>query len=288
MSTATPVRWLCHTTAMVPDYDEACARLVSLGGLRVMEYSENTQPEVGRRGGMAWIGDNSIELGQPIVESGGAARFVSRTGGGMHSVAVQVHDLDQTIGHIESCGVKVAARPMPDFCFTDPRDTHGVFFEWAQFELEEDPRFGGELPPFTGDPLFEVAFHAFAGAVVTDPVASAELFAALMGTSITFDDPGARPGEPRIGVSMGDCTLALYEMPGAASTSLWGRQYEKPRTHLLGLAVPDLGSAPEVLTGAGFQIVRQDEHMIVLDPASTGGVQVALVDRLLEGDPRLA
>jgi hypothetical protein len=287
MSGSPSVRWLCHTTAMVPSYDLACARLELLGGLRVMEYSENTQPEVGRRGGMAWIGDNSIELGQPIVAGGGAARFVERTGGGMHSVAVQVGDLDETIAHIESCGVAIAARPMPDFCFSDPRDTHGVFFEWAQFELEEDPRFGGELPAYTTEPLFDVPFHAFAGAVVEDPVSSAALFAELMGTNVTFDNPDAGPGEPRVGISMGDCTLALYTMAGSRSNELWGRTYEKPRTHLLGLGVPDLAAAEEPLEANGFAVLRRGEAALILDPASTGGVQVALVDRLLAGDPRL-
>ena len=56
------IRWLFHTTAMIPDYDLACERLATLAGLRVLEYSENHQPEIGRRGGMTWIGDNSIEL----------------------------------------------------------------------------------------------------------------------------------------------------------------------------------------------------------------------------------
>src|SRR5688500_15288347 len=97
-----------HSTAMVADYDLAIERLQTIAGLRVLEYGESTQPEVGRRGGMTWIGDNSIELGQPIVEAGGAARFVARSGGGMHSIAVQVRDLEATMEHVESNGVKVA------------------------------------------------------------------------------------------------------------------------------------------------------------------------------------
>lgn len=287
MSAAPMIRWLCHTTAMVPDYDLACDRLALLAGLRVLEYSESHQPEVGRRGGMTWVGDNSIELGQPIVDGGGAARFVARTGGGMHSIAVQVHDLEATIAHIEACGVGVAARPMPDFCFTDPRDTHGVFFEWAQFEIEEDPRFGGELPPHTSPPLFDVPYHAFAGAIVEDPLASAELFANLLGTPVTFENSNAGPGEPRVGVSLGDCTLALYSMPGSRSDELWGLTYEKPRTHLLGLAVRDLAATAAGLAENGFLVLRRGEVSIILDPATTGGVQVALVEQLLPGDPRL-
>ena len=175
---------------------------------------------------------------------------------------------------------------MPEFCFSDPRDTHGVFFEWGVFELHVDPHFGAELPPHTVEPLLDVQHHAFAGAIVEDPMASAELFSELLGTEITFDDPDAALGEPRVGISLGDCTLALFAMPGDHSQALWGRAYDKPRTHLLGLSVPDLDSADEVLAEHGFRVVRRTANMTVIDPASTGGVQIALVDALLPNDPR--
>ena len=95
---------------------------------------------------MAWIGDNAIEIGQPIVE-GAAAQFVSRFGGGLHSVALQVEDLEATDGAPRSrTGCRIAARPRPEMCFTDPRDTGGVFLQWSTFELAVDPRFGGLGP----------------------------------------------------------------------------------------------------------------------------------------------
>src|SRR4051794_32362463 len=239
-----------HSTAMVADYDRAIERLQTIGGLRLLEYSESTQPEVGRRGGMTWIGDNSIELGQPIVEGAGAAKFVARSGGGMHSIAVQVRDLDATMAHLESCGVKIAARPAPEFCFSDPRDTDGVFFEWGVHELDIDPRFDHEIPPMVKEPVLDVATQAFIGAVVDDPVASADKFARLLGTDVTFEDAGASPGSPRVGVSLGDCTLALYAMPGDESAALWGRQYDRARTHLMALGVSDVDSAGAVLDDA--------------------------------------
>ena len=67
------VRWLFHSTAMVADYDLAVRNLGTLVGLTVLEYSESTEPGIGRRGGMAWVADNAIEIGQPIVEGGAAA-----------------------------------------------------------------------------------------------------------------------------------------------------------------------------------------------------------------------
>ncbi len=133
------VRWMFHSTAMVADYDLAVERLLHLFGLAVLEYGESDEPGIGRRGGMAWLGDNAIEIGQPVVE-GGAAQFVARHGGGLHSVALQVRDLEATMAHLRAAGVRVAARPRPEMCFTDPRDTGGVFLQWSTFELDEDPR----------------------------------------------------------------------------------------------------------------------------------------------------
>ena len=89
------------------------------------------------------------------------------------------------------------------------------------------------------------------------------------------------------GVSLGDCTLALYPLPGDDGRALWGRTYERARTHLLALQVDDLGAATDALHRAGITIVRWTADLVVLDPAATGGVQVALTGSLLPGDPRL-
>ena len=281
------VRWMFHSTAIVTDYGRAIERLQTIAGLRVMEYNENHAPEIGRRGGMTWIGDNSIEIGQPIVQSGGAARFVEQTGGGVHSVALHVRDLDASMAHVEACGVRVAARPRPQMFFTDPRDTGRVFFQWAMYELDFDPRFGATLPQFAREPLLGVIQHAFVGALVEDPLRSAETFARLLGTAVTFEEPDAGSGSPRAGVSLGDCTLALYAFSPGDSEDLWGREYGRPRTHLIGLRVDDLAVAKDALVEAGVTLVRADDSTIVIDPTATGSIQIALIDSLLPGDPRI-
>jgi catechol 2,3-dioxygenase-like lactoylglutathione lyase family enzyme len=280
------VRGMFHSTAMVPDYDRACARLARLAGLRVLEYS--AAEAIGRRGGMTWIGDNSLEIGEPLGAETAPGRFVAAHGGGLHSVAVQVTDLEATVAHLNGHGVKVAARPGPGFCFSDPRDTHGVFIEWAEVTIPEDPRLGAPLPPFSTEPVLAVARHAYVGAVVSDPVATARFLGALVGTGVTFETPGLPATEPAAGVGLGDCTLALFPLPDQAD--LWGRPYPRPRTHLLALGVEDVGAAADAAEAAGYPVLRRHHGhhgpMAVLDPASTGGVQTALVDRLLPGDPR--
>ncbi len=281
------VRWLFHSTAMVADYDLAVRNLGVIVGLTVLEYGESDEPGIGRRGGMAWVGDNAVEIGQPIVE-GGAAQFVSRFGGGMHSLALQVDDLEATMAHLQRQEVHIAARPLPEMCFSDPRDTGGVFFQWSTFELAVDPRFGAPRPdpPAPARVLAPAVHHAFVGALVDDPVAWAATYASLLGTTVTFENRAAAPGHPVAGVSLGDCTLALYPLPGDDGPTLWGRAYERARTHLLALRVDDLEAAADALTHAGITAVRREADLVVLDPAATGGVQVALTGSLLPGDPR--
>lgn len=278
------VRWMFHSTAMVADYDSACARLARLAGLRVLEYSAAEQ--VGRRGGMTWIGDNSLEIGSPLAPDNAVGRFVQAHGGGMHSVALQVEDLEATVAHLESRGVRVAARPGPGFCFTDPRDTGGIFLEWADLSVPEDPRMGAPLPDHTVEALLNVTQHAFVGALAEEPLATARRLAELTGTGLTFEDPGAGGLRPVAGLSVGDCTLALYRLSEAADPSVWGRPYTRPRTHLLGLRVEDLVAAADRAVTAGFPVIAGDDQLVLLDPAGTGGVQVGLVERLLPGDPR--
>ena len=135
--------------------------------------------------------------------------------------------------------------------------------------------------------LAPATHHAFVGALVEDPAAWAERFATLLGTAVTFEHATPAPGQPVAGVALGDCTLALYRLDEAADPCVWGRSYERACTHLLGLRVKDLAAAAAATAAAGVAAVRADPQLVVLDPAATGGVQVALTGSLLPGDPRL-
>jgi catechol 2,3-dioxygenase-like lactoylglutathione lyase family enzyme len=279
------VQAMFHSTAMVADYDRTVARTAELFGLRVLEYSAQTDPAIGRRGGMTWIGDGSIELGEPIVDGAPPDRFVRRTGGGMHGVAVWVEDFDATTEHLAARGI-----PMPvvvdHFGFTSPRSTHGIQFEWSDFTVPEDPRAGAPDPPFVVRPVLDVTHHAFVGAVVDDPIAAARDMEAKLGTPVTFTRADAPAGTESAGVSLGDCTLALYRFAPDQSLALWGHARERPGVATLGLRVEDLDGARSLLRDAGVTILREGPDRLVLDPATTGDLEVTLVAELLPGDPR--
>ena len=46
-----------------------------------------------------------------------------------------------------------------------------------------------------------------------------------------------------MGISLRDQTLALFALPGEFSEQIWGRDYPRSRTHLIGLEVPSLDDA---------------------------------------------
>ena len=281
------VMWCFHTTAMVRDYEQTRDSLAWLVGSRCLEENWLTDPAIGRRGGMTWIGDNSIEIGEPIVEGGAVDRFVSQFGSHMSSIAVQVEDIDATVDYLPSVGVRVASRIDDVIVFTDPRTTDGVVLEWYGGESENDPRFGTAIPSYPVEPLLDVTRMAFGGAVVHDPVGAAEHLAGVLGTEVSFTDPQAPPGSPVAGVSLLDMTLALYPMPDeGASRELWGHVYRRPQTSSLGVLVPDRAAALRSLRDARVPILRSDDRQIVLSPEATGGIILVVVDELLPGDPR--
>jgi catechol 2,3-dioxygenase-like lactoylglutathione lyase family enzyme len=274
-----------HTTAMVRDYEAARDALQRLTGLHVLEDSRIELPAIGRRGGLTWIGDNSLELGQPIVPGAGSDRFVARHGPGMHSIALQVEDMEGTCDHCEALGVRIL--PVSEsVSFCHPKDTGGVFVEWYTGELPFDPRFGGDIPPCPATPAVEATGMAYAAAVVEDPLALAPRLAELFATSVTFTAPDATPGSPRAGVSLGDCSLALHDLPAGRSRELWGTKHPEPRIHALGVLVADLDDARRALEELDVAVVRDEGRSLVIRPAETGHVPLVVTDELLPGDPR--
>ncbi len=281
------VRWCFHATAMVADYELTRDALIRLIGLRVLEDSRIEDPAIGRRGGMTWVGDNIIEIGEPIVDGGAVDRFVKRFGSHMSSIAVQVSDTEATIDYLAQHDVRVASRIDGHIVFTNPADTAGVVIEWFGTEEPLDPRFGAPMPPPVVGPVLDVRAIAFAGAVVANPIDAARRLAALFDRPITFAAANVRAGSPVAGVSMGDMTLALYPIPSAEeSEALWGWTYTRAQTNNLGVLVTDLASALEALSRADVNVLRSDEQSIVIPPSETGGVTIVVVDELLPGDPR--
>jgi catechol 2,3-dioxygenase-like lactoylglutathione lyase family enzyme len=263
------VRWMFHATAMVADYDATLEPLARLFGCAVLHDNVVEDEGIGRRGGMTWIGDGSVEIGEPAGTDSPVQKFVDSFGGGMHSVGLQVADIDTAKAHLAAAGVRIVSEPYDGMVWTHPGDTAGVLIEWYALEQDDDPRWGAPVPP-APPALAPVERLAFVTAEVDEPRRAAERLAALSATSWRELDG---PGDLQAMVAIGDCSLALLPRVGPRS-----------RVHGIGLLVRSLDDAQRRLAGAGFEGHRTDGLLAVDAPAVP--FPVLLCDRLLPGDPR--
>ena len=173
-------------------------------------------------------------------------------------------------------------RPADSFCFSDPRQTGRRLFEWSDGAGADDPRFGHEMPVTTGDAL-GVRRQAFVGAVVDNPAERAVQIARVLGTEVVFRNPGA-----------GFLVTRWRACPSA--TMSWLCTDSPPtRASCSGVEPPSTADARaragSIVAGAGragllegnFGVLWADHNSIVLDPVSTGGVGIVLVEGLLSG-----
>ncbi len=277
-----------HATAMGEDYEAMLGPLAHLFGARVMHRQQLGAP-VWRDGGMVWLGDNSIEIGAPYGGDSPVSAFVERFGGGMHSVALQVEDVAETLRRLEPLGVEVATRIAPDIVFTRPGATGGLVLEWGSHVQEDDPRFGAAPLPFTEPPVIAVDRMAFVGAIVADPVVDGRRLGEVLDTELVDYGADRGPDVPRAALALGDCMLALYPIPPDEDTSvaIWGGRYARPRCVALALSVVDQRVAERALAAEGVVVHHRDaDDRSVL----VGGLPfpVVLTETLLPGDPRAA
>jgi methylmalonyl-CoA/ethylmalonyl-CoA epimerase len=279
---------LWHSTIMGPDYDRILEPLQRLFGAVVMHHQYSEAPEVGRSGGMIWIGDNSVEIGAPVGPQSPVRKFVERLGGGMHSMALRVTDvpaIDEMKTRFAGLDVNVVATIGDQVFFTAPADTGGLLLEWSAMQTDDDPRFGYDLPSEPPESAVTVTNYGFVSAVVEDPITTAEQFAGLFGTEVVRTSPDAGPGEIGATVSLVDNLLVLFALPADDGDWPWGPGPTRPRFHAQGLVVDDLDASLAALEENGVKVVGELEHFVLLDP-SVLPAPTFLADRLLPEDPR--
>jgi hypothetical protein len=286
MSASDRITGLCHTTAMARDYDDLHGPLQRLFGAVVLHDHVSEDPAIGRRGGMVWLGDNSIEIGAPAGDRSPVRRFVEDWGGGMHSLAVSVADHAATRSRLADQGVRAIADVAEDIFFTHPGDTAGLLLEWSGMFTDDDPRAGATLDVLPAPPVALVEQYAFVTAVVADPAGVAGRLASLFGTEVARLVPDAPPDRIAAVVPLVDSLLVLFRLPSPAEAQrLWRQDLTRPRFHAHGLRVADLPGAIAALAAEGVAVVAEVEQLAYLDPAATG-VPTFLCGDLLPEDPR--
>lgn len=280
------INGLWHATAMAADYDDLLHPLQRLFGAAVMHDHVSEAPGVGRRGGMIWIGDNSIEIGAPVGERSPVRKFVEGWGGGMHSIALLVDDVHATADRLGDLGLTPQAWIDDHIFFSRPAESAGLLLEWSDRHTDDDPRWGHPTQPPPPSPVAPARQYAFVTAVVNDPPSVAERLATLFGSEVLRVRDDAECDQVAAIVSLVDCLLLLFPMPPeGSSVGLWGSDIRRNRFHAHGIRVDDLDAALDALAAHGVRPTATVDGLVYLDPTAMP-VPTFLVEDLLPEDPR--
>jgi methylmalonyl-CoA/ethylmalonyl-CoA epimerase len=84
------------------------------------------------------VGDGEIELIAPTSEASGVARYLARTGGGLHHICLEVADIEATMAQLTAHGVQLINETPRErdggvrYAFVHPKSAGGVMVELYQ------------------------------------------------------------------------------------------------------------------------------------------------------------
>lgn len=84
------------------------------------------------------IGESRIELLEPTSDDSPISKFLAKRGGGIHHIAVEVDDIEETLAQLKSQGMRLIdeeARIGAEGClvaFVHPSSANGVLLELVQ------------------------------------------------------------------------------------------------------------------------------------------------------------
>jgi methylmalonyl-CoA/ethylmalonyl-CoA epimerase len=126
-------RGIHHLAVAVEDLDAALATYERLFGAEVEHRA--TVENQGVRAASLRIGNDRLELLEPLGEDTPVGRFLAKRGPGMHHVAYEVGDLDAALAELAGAGAElIDERPREglfglEVAFVHPDSVHGVLSE---------------------------------------------------------------------------------------------------------------------------------------------------------------
>lgn len=125
---------IAHLGIAVKDLEPVSRFYGDCLGLPVSEADENDQ--------LKWVfvpmGETALEFIQSKEEATPIARFIETRGEGIHHVALEVEDIEESIRSLKAKGVPlIDEKPRPGahnslIAFIHPKATHGVLIEMVQ------------------------------------------------------------------------------------------------------------------------------------------------------------
>jgi methylmalonyl-CoA/ethylmalonyl-CoA epimerase len=134
------VKKISHVAIAVEDMDSALHFWRDGLGLKVSHVEDLDDQEV--RVAFLPIGASEIELVKPTTEDTGIARFLKKSGPGMHHLCLEVADINASLDRLKELEVRlINEEPIVGaggkrVVFIHPESTHGVLVEL--YESSED------------------------------------------------------------------------------------------------------------------------------------------------------
>nr|ADI17978.1 lactoylglutathione lyase and related lyases [uncultured Chloroflexi bacterium HF0200_09I09] len=133
---------LHHLGIVLPDADAALGFYRDVVGLEVAK--DEVIEEQGVRGVLLPLGENEIELLQPVREDTGVARFLENRGPTLHHLCLRTDDIEAELARLKGLGIELIDDTPRDglagkIAFLHPRSMHGVLVELAEVSDRDTP-----------------------------------------------------------------------------------------------------------------------------------------------------
>ena len=126
---------ISHIGIAVRNLEEAIKAFVNAFGTE--QGQVHRSPEAGMNAIMLSVGNDHLELMEPVGTEGPIAKFIESRGEGVHHICLEVDDIDRELASLSSRGVRLVdmeARQGIEgkIAFIHPKATSGVLIELVE------------------------------------------------------------------------------------------------------------------------------------------------------------
>lgn len=122
-----------HIAVVVENLDQALNFWRDALGMPLHRTEANPDEQVNI--GFLEAGETEIELLEPTSPESGIGKYLTKKGGGLHHICVEVENIDASMSRLRERGIELlndAPKTRPEgtrYCFIHPRSTGGVLVE---------------------------------------------------------------------------------------------------------------------------------------------------------------
>lgn len=272
-----PVRNIHHVACVVAKLEDGYAFWRDIVGLPVT--AERELPEQGVRAALLSMGNTEIELLEPIREDTGVARYLQKTGGGMHHICFETGDVKGDLEALKVAEVQLIDQQTRqglagEIFFVHPKATSSVLVEYAQPEHASEP---GRQEP---DALF-VDMPLICG-TTRDLWTAARQFEKNFGLQVESYSASEELDNRHVMIPTGSEGSVYMEVMTPLTASGKNADYIEKRGEglfLMAARVRDLNAAVAKLRDAGVRVTDPDAggSVAFVHPKSTHGVFIELL-----------